>query len=237
MRAHHRAAPDIDGRRDDLVRPSPIEEPARRHDVRHRVHRADFVEMYLADFPSVRPRLRLGEQRVDLAHAARDVRRQRKSVDDRQHVIERTVLVAMRLMLVVVTFVAMVVMMITVMVFFARRALLVAVHEDREMRRGDAAFRKRTRLEDDARNADGVELRESPLPVAHEFQERTRDHVAGRTHLAVEIKCLHFFAPIWLIRLARNPAPKPLSMFTTLTPAAHEFSIARSAVTPPKAAP
>ena len=37
--------------------------------------------------------------------------------------------------------------------------------------------------------------------------------------------------------LARYPAPNPLSIFTTLTPLAQEFSIERSAETPPKDAP
>ena len=41
----------------------------------------------------------------------------------------------------------------------------------------------------------------------------------------------------WLIILARYPAPKPLSMFTTLTPLAQEFSIDSRAARPPKAAP
>ena len=40
-----------------------------------------------------------------------------------------------------------------------------------------------------------------------------------------------------MIRLARTPAPKPLSMFTTLTPLAQELSMDKSAATPPKDAP
>ena len=36
---------------------------------------------------------------------------------------------------------------------------------------------------------------------------------------------------------AIRPAPKPLSMFTTATPDAQEFSIPSSAATPPKLAP
>lgn len=42
---------------------------------------------------------------------------------------------------------------------------------------------------------------------------------------------------MWLIMLARYPAPKPLSMFTTLTPLAQELSIASKAATPPNEAP
>ena len=41
----------------------------------------------------------------------------------------------------------------------------------------------------------------------------------------------------WLMRVAAAAAPKPLSMFTTTTPAAQEFSIASSAARPPKLAP
>jgi hypothetical protein len=39
------------------------------------------------------------------------------------------------------------------------------------------------------------------------------------------------------MRLAANPAPKPLSILTTVTPAAQELSIPRSAARPPKLAP
>ena len=40
-----------------------------------------------------------------------------------------------------------------------------------------------------------------------------------------------------LIKLATNPAPNPLSIFTTVTFDAHELSIPSSAATPPKEAP
>ena len=50
-----------------------------------------------------------------------------------------------------------------------------------------------------------------------------RAHVAGvRFRLSID---------------AIRPAPNPLSMFTTATPAAQEFSIPSSAATPPKLAP
>src|SRR2546428_5742590 len=41
----------------------------------------------------------------------------------------------------------------------------------------------------------------------------------------------------WLMRLAAAAAPNPLSMFTTVTPDAHELSMASSAARPPKDAP
>ena len=40
-----------------------------------------------------------------------------------------------------------------------------------------------------------------------------------------------------LIKLATKPAPKPLSIFTTVTFEAQEFSIPNNAATPPKDAP
>ncbi len=39
------------------------------------------------------------------------------------------------------------------------------------------------------------------------------------------------------IMLAANPAPKPLSIFTTVTPEAHVLSIPSNAAAPPKLAP
>ena len=41
----------------------------------------------------------------------------------------------------------------------------------------------------------------------------------------------------WLISDAMHPAPKPLSMFTTATPLAHELSMPSRAAMPPKLAP
>src|SRR5437879_7259290 len=42
---------------------------------------------------------------------------------------------------------------------------------------------------------------------------------------------------VWLMRLAAAAAPNPLSMLTTVTPEAQEFSIASSAASPPNDAP
>ena len=44
-------------------------------------------------------------------------------------------------------------------------------------------------------------------------------------------------SPKRLIRCARQPAPNPLSMFITPTPAAQEFNIVSNAASPPKLAP
>lgn len=45
------------------------------------------------------------------------------------------------------------------------------------------------------------------------------------------------WARSWLMRVAAAAAPKPLSMLTTVTPAAQLFSMESSAASPPKDAP
>ena len=70
-----------------------------------------------------------------------------------------------------------------------------------------------------------------------EPDQRAEDHVAARAPHAVEAQDLHDGSPTRLIIAPQTPAPNPLSTFTTETPGAHEFSIASSAVSPPKFMP
>ena len=70
------------------------------------------------------------------------------------------------------------------------------------------------------------------LRIRPRADERPERHVAADPRETVEIGDSHRFT-----RCAKYPAPKPLSMFMTATPAAQELSIARSAASPPKLAP
>ena len=66
--------------------------------------------------------------------------------------------------------------------------------------------------------------------------QRAEQHVARDTADAVDVeRAAH--AALRAIRAAIVPAPKPSSMFTTATPAAHEVIIASRAETPPNVAP
>ena len=56
-------------------------------------------------------------------------------------------------------------------------------------------------------------------------------------HLSAAVVTLHGSIYTRFIRLAANPAPKPLSMLTTVTPAAQELSMPKSAAMPWKLAP
>ena len=75
------------------------------------------------------------------------------------------------------------------------------------------------------------------LGLGQQLVQGGHQHVAGGAHIAFQIQCFHSSPSIWLMRLARKPAPKPLSMFTTLTPLAQEFSMDKRALMPPKEAP
>ena len=131
----------------------------------------------------------------------------------------------------------MVRVVVRVAVAMVRCVLFVAFDEDRKVGGGETAFRERFVFVDDAGDSEAVQLGDGGIPVGQEFQQRPGEHVAGRAHRTVEVERLHRLSFRWLMRLARNPAPKPLSMLTTLTPAAQEFSIASSAATPPNDAP
>ena len=69
--------------------------------------------------------------------------------------------------------------------------------------------------------------------------QRGQQHVAGGAGDAVDVGDAGHEAPAArrAMRAAIVPAPKPSSMFTQATPAAHDESIASSAVTPPNEAP
>ena len=70
-------------------------------------------------------------------------------------------------------------------------------------------------------------------------QERGQQHVAGDSTDAVEVEDPghRAVAAARAIRAAIVPAPNPSSIPTTASPAAHEQSMALSAVSPPRAEP
>ena len=74
--------------------------------------------------------------------------------------------------------------------------------------------------------------------IETKIQHRSDKHVAANAAENIQIKCFHLAslasAFIWL---AAYPAPKPLSMFTTVTPLPQLFSMASNAARPPKFAP
>lgn len=67
--------------------------------------------------------------------------------------------------------------------------------------------------------------------------KRPQNHVTAGAANALEMKNPHGASPNLLMVAAATPAPKPLSMFTTVMPATQEFSIASRALMPPRFIP
>ena len=168
-------------------------------------------------------------------------------------------LVAVALFMVVVVLVYMFVLVVMVMVMFMLVIMMVvmfvhvlvffcAVDGDAHVRAGDAALHGGLRNKLHARDAARIQFLHKGVAVGKKFEKSGGEHVARGAHRAVDVKSLHdfssvsgskrgFFASIWLIMLARYPAPNPLSMLTTDTPLAQELSMERSAESPSNAAP
>lgn len=116
---------------------------------------------------------------------------------------------------------------------------LLAVDPHLHAGAGDAAGDRRHRLHRYAgeKGVHGFQKRVF-LPLVQQLVQSGHQHIAGGAHVAFQIQCFHSQIPsMRLMRLARKPAPKPLSIFTTLMPLAQAFSMDSSALSPPKEAP
>ena len=82
-------------------------------------------------------------------------------------------------------------------------------------------------------DGDALAQRADLVEIGAEVDERAEGHVAGDAGEAVEPGDDRHLSN----RITALAAPKPLSMPTTVMPAAHDASMARSAVTPSRAAP
>jgi hypothetical protein len=72
-----------------------------------------------------------------------------------------------------------------------------------DMGTADSAFDRSNRSDFDIWDAEMVETMDEILGIGVEFQQGRHQHIAGGTHVALEIERLHFFTSIWLIMLAR----------------------------------
>ena len=168
--------------------------------------------------------LRLRDGAVDRQHVRLRLRVQMHVPDDVLDAVQAAVMVGM---------------VVIVIVVVQMLVLLHAAAHHAEVRAGDAALLRAFGGHGHAGDAQRVEALDEPFRLRQQLQQRCGEHVPRRAHAEVKIQCFHAFLPppMWLIRLARYPAPKPLSMLTTDTPDAQELSIDSSAEMPPKAVP
>ena len=201
-------AADRQRRADDAVDAQVLQ---RERDAAHladRVDGADLVEVHLLGIDVVDPRLGVGEPPERLLRALARPLRQARGVDQRA---DRAP-VALRL---------------------PWRGV------DGRVRGADRVPRHRLGAQLEPLDAEPGQPGADPLRVGAGVQERAEQHVAGDPGHAVEVEDpAHAALPAArAIRAAIVPAPKPSSMLTTATPAAHEISIECSAVMPLSAAP
>ena len=179
-------------------------------DVGQRVETADLVEVHELGLAVVHARLGLGQQPERRVRPSRGALGHPGCVDQLAHVGEVAV-----------------------------HVLLVRHHAPRRAaRRCRAASRaRRCRSRPSTPSARTCSaMRSAPAPGV---DQRGQQHVAGGAGDAVDVGDARHEAPAArrAMRAAIVPAPKPSSMFTQATPAAHDESMASRAVTPPSDAP
>ncbi len=106
---------------------------------------------------------------------------------------------------------------------------------DVHVKRRDAVPQDASRANLDTLEAEARRKHSQHLQVGTGVQARGEQHVAGEAAHAVEVR--NQALACRAIRAAIVPAPRPSSTPTTASAAAHELSIALSAVLPPFADP
>ncbi len=102
------------------------------------------------------------------------------------------VIVIMIVVVVVVVVVIMIVVVVVIMVVMVvMRLFFLPVHENTEMRADDAAFHRRLNGKSNARQADCIHLADERILVVQKFIQGGGEHVAGRTHSAIQIQRFH----------------------------------------------
>ena len=144
--------------------------------------------------------------------------------------VVRAVAVMIVLVLVVEVLVAVVIVVMMMMLLVA----VFAGYDEARIRRRDAALDHALRRERPAVGDDAAQRAFQRVAVEPRVEERRQQHVAGGAADHVDVRDPHAGTTILCASAA---APKPLSMFTTPIPGAHDVSMPSSAASPSNAAP
>jgi len=128
---------------------------------------------------------------------------------------------------------------VTVLMFMlVRVVVMVIVQMNIELRSGDGGLLSASDVKMVAPYSQLLEPLLEVVRIHPQINQRANEHVAADAAENIKVKRFHdLFAASALIWLAAYPAPKPLSMFTTVTPLPQLFNIPSRAATPPKLAP
>ena len=238
MRAAHLAAADVDRGGQHLFRSQQLHQQAHARYIGQRVERADLMEVDLLDRDAVNAAFRVRDGLIDGQNVGADGLGDVQMGDAVGQLVQIGMMVRMHMDVRMGGLRRVRVgMRVRLRGVLVGMAFLLAVDQDAHMRAGDAAFDGRLCRDLQPRQAERLHFLQKGILFGQQLQQCGHQHIACRAHGAVQIDRSHSQPPIWLMRLARKPAPKPLSMLTTLTPLAQELSIDRSAETPPKDAP
>ena len=106
-------------------------------------------------------------------------------------VIVVMVVVVVIIVLMVVIMVMVVLMLMVLLMMVVMRLFFLPVHENMEMRADDAAFHRRLNGKSNARQADCIHLADERILVVQKFIQGGGEHVAGRSHSAIQIQRFH----------------------------------------------
>ena len=123
---------------------------------------------------------------------------------------------------------------VVIVVMVMRVVAVLTGHDEACVCRGDPALHHPFRRERPAVGDDAAQRAFQRVAIEPRVEERGEQHVAGRAADHVDVGAPHAGATILCASAA---APKPLSMFTTPIPGAHDVSMPSSAASPSNAAP
>ena len=211
-----RAVPAADRAGDDTLDGQRVQRGGDPDDIDDRIERTDLVELHGIGVDAVHGAFGLGEHGEHVerhpAHRLGEVGFGQQLADH----LRRPVRV-------------MVVMHVVVRVHMVGVGVGVGVvHDDVGPRRGNAAALHPFERERVAIDAQTGQSGRDLVAVCAGVDERAEEHVAGHPGRALDVGDPRHD----IIRATAQAAPKPLSMPTTVTPLAHDESIASSAVTP-----
>jgi len=126
--------------------------------------------------------------------------------------------------------VTVLVVMVMLMIF------VIGFEMDIHFDAGNAAFFLLVHMQVVAFELQLAEFTAELLRAHAQINERAKQHVTTNATKNVEVERFHLFTKR-LIWLAAYPAPKPLSILTTVTPLPQLFNMPSNAATPPKLAP
>ena len=226
-----------DRRRQDLRLADHFQRDTRANDVHNRIHRADFVKMNLPRRTTVDFSFRVGDALKNRDGLFFHPWGQLATTDELFDFGKCPVLIVMMVTMRVVVFMTLMMMLMAMIMVMSMMVVMGAGQVDIQFHSLDTRLLLAGNMQMPAVEFQLLQFAFQFMGIDTEVQQCANEHVATDAAENVEVKCFHDVEAKTLIWLAANPAPNPLSMFTTVNPLAQLFNMPNRAATPPKLAP